>query len=62
MTRRTPIKDDPAVGPVEVVIVNAKNCRWIARLQYTLERAGLVLTEDYQINGGQDRILVFNEK
>ena len=45
---------------LEVVIVNTRNREWVSRLQYALEKAGLVLAEDYLMN--TDRVLVFNEQ
>jgi len=52
-----------ATGPVaEVVIVNTQNKAWVERLIYTMERAGLRVSEDYLTNSPLARILVFTEK
>ena len=46
----------------EVVIVNCKNREWVSRLIYTLEKAGLMLREDYMADNKIDRTIVFSEK
>ena len=45
---------------MEIVIVNSENKEYVAKLEYSLGRAGLIKTEDYIV--GSDRTLVFREK
>ena len=53
----TPLVTDAA----EVVIVNTKNKEWVAKLIYSLEKAGLKLREDYLAPDRLERTLVFSE-